>query len=57
LRLSCEEKMIKSYLGFGRSFYLCEKCIKKGEKALKKPLSRICKKEIKKIDLEKIVNG
>jgi len=57
VRLSCIEKEIKKYIGYGRSFYLCNECIKKGEKVLKRALSRACKKEIKINNLEKILNG
>ena len=53
----CDSGIIKSFDGSGRSFYLCSKCIQEGEKKIKRPLSRICKKEIKLKDLEKIVNG
>jgi len=57
VRLSCKDKELQKYLGFGRSFYLCKECIKEGEKVLKKALSRACKKEIKINNLEKILNG
>jgi len=57
LRLSCKDGELLKYVGYGRSFYICDECIKKGEKGLKRPLSRICKKEIKINILEKIVNG
>jgi len=53
----CDGGILKGFDGNGRSFYLCSKCIEDGEKKIKKPLSRICKKEIKLKDLEKIVDG
>ncbi len=53
----CDSGILKSFSGSGRSFYLCDNCIKDGEKKIKRPLSRICKKEIKFKDLEKIVYG
>jgi predicted RNA-binding protein YlxR (DUF448 family) len=57
LRLSCQDRELQKYNGFGRSFYLCEGCIQKGEKVIKKALSKACKKEIKINILEKILNG
>ena len=53
----CDSGVLKSFSGSGRSFYICVDCLNEGEKKIKRPLSRICKKEIKLIDLEKIVNG
>ena len=54
LRFSCKDRVIKKYIGSGRSFYICENCIKEAKK-LKKNLSKICKKEVN-LNLEKIVN-
>jgi predicted RNA-binding protein YlxR (DUF448 family) len=56
-RLSCIEGEVCRYIGYGRSFYLCSKCINNGEKNIKKALSKVCKKEIKINSLEKILNG
>ncbi len=53
----CRGSLLQSFDSSGRSFYLCKDCLNDGEKKIKRPLSRICKKEIKLIDLEKIVNG
>jgi predicted RNA-binding protein YlxR (DUF448 family) len=42
--------------GSGRSFYICKNCINdSNEKSLKRSLSRVCKREIK--DLEIVRNG
>jgi len=57
LRLSCVDHELKTYIGYGRSFYLCDKCISDGGKSIKKALSRACKREIKINDVEKILNG
>ena len=56
IRLMCKDGGIKKYDNNGRSFYICKECIKE-EKKIKKPLGRLCKKEIKLIDLEKIIYG
>ncbi len=53
----CKDGILKRFDNIGRSFYLCSSCISEGEKKIKKPLSRICKKEIKLIDLESIIYG
>jgi predicted RNA-binding protein YlxR (DUF448 family) len=57
VRLSCIDGEVQKYIGIGRSFYLCKKCIENGEKILKRALSKACKKEIKINNLEKILNG
>ena len=54
LRLSCKNGVILKYIGSGRSFYICDKCIFETKK-LKKHLSKMCKKEVN-LDLEMIVN-
>ncbi|HIE35253.1 MAG TPA: DUF448 domain-containing protein [Campylobacterales bacterium] len=41
LRLQCREKKITKHTGFGRSFYVCTKCL--AEKRLAKSLSKVCK--------------
>ena len=41
LRLQCVEKVIVSYRGVGRSFYICSACLE--DKKLSKSLARICK--------------
>ena len=53
----CKGGLLHRFDGVGRSFYLCSDCIKESEKKLKKTLSRVCKKEIKLTDLEKIIYG
>jgi predicted RNA-binding protein YlxR (DUF448 family) len=57
VRLSCIDGEIYKHSGYGRSFYLCNECIKSGEKVIKRALSKVCKKEIKINSLEKILNG
>ena len=52
----CKNGEIKNFDNNGRSFYICKECIEE-EKKIKKPLGRLCKKEIKLTDLEKIVYG
>lgn len=54
-RFKCEKSKVISYNGFGRSFYICEKCIK--DKNIDKKIFRVCKNN--KIDvttLREIVN-
>ena len=55
-RLMYKDGTLQRFDNHGRSFYICKECIKE-EKKIKKPLSRLCKKEIKLTDLEKIVYG
>ena len=52
----CKDAVLQRYNGIGRSFYLCSECLNEGKK-IKKALSRVCKKEIKLTDLEKIIYG
>jgi len=55
-RFSFVESKIIDFTGFGRSFYVCTKCIDKCDiKSLKRSFSRTCKREIK--DLEIVING
>ena len=57
-RFSCQNGKLSSYVGYGRSFYLCKKCEKNLEdKVLIKAFSRVCKNKIKITDLETILNG
>jgi len=57
-RLQCKDGEIVRYIDSGRSFYLCRECIdKKDEKRLLKRLNAVCKKEIKIINLESVLNG
>ncbi|RUM67450.1 MAG: hypothetical protein DSZ06_01130 [Sulfurospirillum sp.] len=58
LRLQCESKCIQRFSGVGRSFYLCDRCLnEKNRKNLIRKLSTQCKREIKIIELESIING
>jgi len=41
-RLQCYEKKLSSFSGIGRSFYICNDCLK-DEKKLEKSLYRTCK--------------
>jgi predicted RNA-binding protein YlxR (DUF448 family) len=49
LRLKCENKKLVSYDHYGRSFYICNKCIEhaltenKNQKKLEHALYRVCK--------------
>jgi len=57
IRLQCIDQELTYFTGIGRSFYLCHDCSSCGEKKLLKSLSKECKKEIKTIDLESLLNG
>jgi len=41
-RLQCKEKKLIAFSGIGRSFYVCDSCLK-DEKKLEKALYRHCK--------------
>jgi len=57
LRIQCLDRKLVRYTNDGRSFYLCKGCVdNKNEKKLLKRLSSMCKKEIKIINLESILN-
>jgi len=43
LRLQCEQQLLRSYNGSGRSFYLCFECIE-NEKKVTRALARACKR-------------
>ena len=43
LRFQCVEKQLVVYKGIGRSFYLCDDCIKNDIKKLVKSIFRQCK--------------
>ncbi len=58
LRLQCNKKVLMEFLGSGRSFYLCHRCIKEEDKKnLIRKLSAICKKSIKITELESVIDG
>ncbi len=42
IRLQCSEKKLTSFIGTGRSFYICEACLEDTKK-LEKSLYRYCK--------------
>ncbi len=52
-RLQCKEKMIVSFSGRGRSFYVCKECISKKE--FVKKISFLCK--ISKEEARKMINN
>lgn len=55
LRLKCEDKKLVLYNNYGRSFYICDECIKKIQKDLTnkeyKKLEKTLSKECKNNDL------
>ncbi len=63
IRLQCIDKNIVFFTGFGRSFYICQECIKKDEKKIVKSLLRYCKQDKNRVlkilseFKEKIFNG
>jgi predicted RNA-binding protein YlxR (DUF448 family) len=63
IRLQCENGEIVRFKGIGRSFYICEDCVKKSENKVFKPFLRYCKKDKKRVIKilsefkEKIFNG
>jgi predicted RNA-binding protein YlxR (DUF448 family) len=57
MRLQYKERKLVNYTNFGRSFYICKTCFEARDKRLLKALSRACKKEIKIIDLECLIDG
>jgi len=57
MRLQCIDKTLVRFTNSGRSFYLCEACVKSKEKRLAKLLSSQCKHNIKITDLESLIYG
>jgi predicted RNA-binding protein YlxR (DUF448 family) len=54
MRLQCIDKTLVPFTKSGRSFYLCEACVKSRDHKVIKSLSRQCKKNIKITDLESV---
>lgn len=48
IRLQKDDTKIVKYRGFGRSFYICKKCLE--NKHLEKKISKIVKVDIKKVE-------
>ena len=46
IRLQCIDKKLVRYTNFGRSFYICPKCVESDSKNASKALSRQCKQKI-----------
>ncbi|HIP46741.1 MAG TPA: DUF448 domain-containing protein [Campylobacterales bacterium] len=57
MRLQCIDKTLVHFTKSGRSFYLCETCVKSKDKRLQRSLSSRCKKNIKITDLESLIYG
>ena len=57
-RFQCKDKILKTYSGYGRSFYICNNCLEDTKK-LEKALFRQCKnKDLYLEQLKEIVvNG
>ena len=56
-RLQCKDKKLTSFSGVGRSFYLCDDCLR-DENKLEKALYRSCKnKDEYIVQLREILNG
>lgn len=49
IRLQCINKEIVKYTNTGRSFYICQKCIKDNQKVLLKAINHKCKKRFEEI--------
>lgn len=57
MRLQCIDKNLVHFTKSGRSFYLCETCVKSNDKRVQRSLSSQCKKNIKITDLESLIYG
>jgi len=63
IRLQCSEGELKEFSHQGRSFYICQECLKKDDKKLLKPFLRYCKRDKNRVlkilreFKEKIFNG